>query len=170
MTLDDVRLLYKYNYWAVDRMMGVVQGLSPQQFLRDLGNSFPSVRDTVVHMMGAEWIWLCRWRGESPQAMLPAADFPTAAAVRSRWTDVERQVRDFLGGLTAERLSQTLSYRSTQGQAMAFPLGQMLQHVVNDATYHRGQVTTMLRQLGVKPAPTDFSLFAHERAAGQRTG
>lgn len=167
MTPEDVRLLYDYNYWAADRMMGVVERLPPEEFLRDLGNSFPSIRDTVVHMMGAEWIWLCRWRGESPQAMLPAADFPTAAAVRARWDDVERQVRAFVGSLSAERLAQVLAYRSTQGQALAFPLGQMLQHVVNHGTYHRGQVTTMVRQLGVRPAATDFSLFAHERAAGR---
>ena len=67
--LETLRELYAYNYWARDRQLEACAALSQEQFLRPMGSSFSSVRDTLAHVMGAEWIWLERWRGRSPQTM-----------------------------------------------------------------------------------------------------
>jgi uncharacterized damage-inducible protein DinB len=163
----DILTLYDYNAWANDRIQGAVEPLTPEQFLRDLGNSFPSVRDTLVHIAGAEWAWLRRWQGESPTALIPAADFPTFASVKERFATVQRERQTFLASLTEERLAQPFDYKDLAGNPYRLPLVQSMQHVVNHGTYHRGQVTTMLRQLGARPVSTDMSRYYLEKAAGK---
>ncbi|MGH7673924.1 MAG: DinB family protein [Gemmatimonadales bacterium] len=154
-----VRELYAYNRWANDQVLRAVERLTPEQLLRDTGSSFSSIRDTLAHILGAEWIWLERWLGRSPRALLAAADFPTAAALRDRWAMVEAGQQAFLAGLQDDRLPQRVAYINTKGQRWEYALWQMLVHVVNHSTYHRGQVTTMLRQLGAAPAATDLLNF-----------
>ena len=167
MNRQDILTLYDYNAWANTRVLGVVEPLTPEAFLRDLKSSFASVRDTLAHILGAEWIWLRRWHGETPSKLLAATDFPTLVSLKERYADVEKEGRVFLGGLSEERLVQHFNYRDTAGNAYSLPLVHSLQHVVNHGTYHRGQVTTMLRQLGAKPVSTDMSRFYLERAAGK---
>jgi len=165
MTREEVCLLYEYNAWANQRVLDACATLTPEQFTRDLGNSFPSVRDTLVHIMGGQWIWLERWQGRSP-ARLPAADdFPDLPSLRKRWEEVEADVLTFVRGLTSERLATVNEYKTLTAGTFACPLWQMLQHLVNHGTYHRGQVTTLLRQLGVKSVATDLSFFYRERGA-----
>ena len=84
MTRADVQALIDYNYWARDRLLDAVDQLSPEQFTRDLGSSFRSVRDTLAHLHAAEWIWYHRWIGESPTALPPADRFPDARLGRRR--------------------------------------------------------------------------------------
>jgi len=165
MTANDVHTLIDYHYWARDRMLDALTPLSPEQFTRDIGNSFGSVRDTVAHIHAAEWIWLARWQGESPTS-LPSADrFPDVHAVRTGWQDHEAKLRAFFAGLDDVGLARVVHYRLTNGTASASALWQMLQHVVNHATYHRGQVTTMLRQLGATPPKSqDLIAFYRERS------
>lgn len=165
MTRQDLLLLYDYDAWANARALGAAEALTPEQFLRDLGNSFPSVRDTLAHILGAEWLWLRRWLGESPPALPTAADLPSVASLRHRFAAIGRERRRFLEGLAEDRLHQPLNYRDTEGRPATLPLVHSLQHVVNHGTYHRGQITTMLRQLGAKPVSTDMSRFHFERAA-----
>ncbi|MGH8005203.1 MAG: DinB family protein, partial [Limisphaerales bacterium] len=115
--------------------------------------------DTLVHIMGAEWIWLERWKGNSPKALLAAAEFPTVSSIRNRWAEVERGQTEFIAGVTGESLKKVIAYTNLKGETYQYPLWQMLQHQVNHSTYHRGQITTMLRQLGAKPVATDFLVY-----------
>jgi uncharacterized damage-inducible protein DinB len=169
MNRQDILTLFDYNAWANTRVLGAVESLPPEQFFRDLGNSFPSVRDTLAHILGAEWIWLRRWHGESPSQGLPAADFPTAASLRGRFSAVEGERRAFLDTVSEERLARPFTYRDMAGNQHVLPLVHSLAHVVNHGTYHRGQVTTLLRQLGATPVSTDMSRFFLDRAAGTGT-
>lgn len=158
--LATLRELFDYNYWARDRQLEACAALTPEQFLRPLGSSFSSLRDTLAHLVGAEWIWLERWRGRSP-AKTEAAEyagekFATLAAIEERWRAVERGVREYLDRLDEATLSRPLTYQNLQGEPWTYPLWRTLLHVVNHQTYHRGQVTTLLRQLGAKAAPIDF--------------
>jgi uncharacterized damage-inducible protein DinB len=166
MTRQDVLTLLEYNTWANARSLDVSAALSPEQFVRDLGNSFPSVRDTLAHILGAEWIWLRRWQGESPSKGLAATEYPTVASLKARFAAIDGERRAFVESLTEERLIQPFAYRDLAGNPYRLPLVFSLQHVVNHGTYHRGQVTTMLRQLGAKPVSTDLSRFYLERTAG----
>jgi len=76
MELDSIRQLYDYNRWADRRILAKAGTLASEDFIRSMGNSFSSVRDTLAHILGAEWIWLERWQGRSPKALLDAAAFP----------------------------------------------------------------------------------------------
>src|ERR1051326_4708343 len=148
-----------YNHWANQRTLASVAPLSAEQFTREMGNSFSSLRDTLAHILSAEWIWLERWLGRSPREMLPASDFPTVESLRRRWQTVEQDLNHFLQTLTPERLAGSLAYINRQGEPFAYPLWQQMLHVVNHSSYHRGQIVTLLRQLGAEPANTDFLVY-----------
>jgi uncharacterized damage-inducible protein DinB len=165
MNVDDIRLLYDFNAWANHRTIEACAALAPEQFTRDLASSFRSVRDTLAHIYGAQWIWLERWHGRIPAALPSAADFPDIDTVRRRFIEIDRNLVDFAASLNADDLHRVVQYKSVAGVAQAQPLWQMLQHVANHSTYHRGQVTTMLRQLGAKATSTDLIAFYRERAA-----
>ncbi len=165
MTPEDLHRLLNYHYWARDRMLDAVELLPAEQYTRDMGNSFRSIRDTLVHTYSAEWIWYSRWQRHSPAGMLAPESFADAASLRATWRDHEEKMRTFFGGLDAAGISQVIEYKSLAGLASASVLWHMLQHVVNHATYHRGQVTTMLRQLEAAP-PRSMDLIAFYREIG----
>ena len=165
MDLSDLKTLLDYHYWARDRVLDAASALPPEQFTRDLGSSFKSVRETLVHTYSAEWAWCSRWHGTSPTAPLPLDLFPDVAAIRQHWTANESKVREFVNGLDPGGITRVIEYKLMNGQPGASALWQMVQHVVNHASYHRGQVTTMLRQLGAQPAKSmDMVAFYRERA------
>jgi uncharacterized damage-inducible protein DinB len=165
MNAEDFRLLYDYNSWANHRTLDACAALSPEQLTRDMGSSFRSVRDTLVHLMLVEWLWLKRWHGRSPTSFAPAADFPNVDSVRARWAEIDRDLLDYIASLTQEDVQRVVHHKTTAGVPQAAPLWQMLQHALNHGTYHRGQVTTLLRQLGAKATGTDLITFYRERAA-----
>jgi uncharacterized damage-inducible protein DinB len=163
-TLQDLQTLLDFHYWARDRMLESVEQLTPEQFTRDLGNSFKSVRDTLAHTYGAEWIWYSRWHGVSPTSFQPFDTLPDVASIRGAWIDHEKKVRAFVAGLGEEGINRRYDYTLFNGKASTSVFWQMLQHVVNHASYHRGQVTTLLRQLGAAPPKsTDLITFYRER-------
>jgi uncharacterized damage-inducible protein DinB len=159
MNRHDIQLLYDYNRWANAQMLDVSAKLTEEQFTKDLSSSHRSVRDTLTHILAAEWIWLMRWRCVSPKALFNPADFPNLGWLREKWAEFEREQTYFVNGVTDELLREVIAYSNTKGEEWRYPLWQMMQHVVNHSTYHRGQVTTMLRQLGAEPVPTDFLVF-----------
>ena len=166
MTFQDLRTLVEYHYWARDRMLEAVEGIDPGELTRQLGNSFSSIRDTLVHLYGAECIWCARWRGEAPQAMPDAGQFSDVASIRGAWAVQEAQLRAVLDGLGEAGVDRVVEYRTMNGQPQSQPFWQMLQHLVNHGSYHRGQVTTMLRQLKYSPPKsTDLITFYRERNA-----
>jgi uncharacterized damage-inducible protein DinB len=160
--LADIQELFRYNQWANNRMFDTVCGLTVDEFTRDLGNSFPSMRDTLTHIVWAEWIWLQRWKGTSPQQVFDAKEFPDANALKARWLQLKAEQDNFLGAVTAERLHAVRAYVNLRGLSCRYPLWREMYHVVNHSTYHRGQLTTMLRQLQATPVPTDFLDFQDE--------
>jgi uncharacterized damage-inducible protein DinB len=162
MTLTDLQLLLDYHYWARDRMLEAVARLTPDEYQRDLGNSFGSVRGTLVHVYSAEWIWCMRWQGTSPREPLDASSFQTLDTLRAEWAALEPKVRGCLAQVGESGLDRIYDYTLLSGASSRSPFWQMLQHVVNHATYHRGQVTTMLRQLG-SPPPQATDLIAFYR-------
>jgi uncharacterized damage-inducible protein DinB len=162
MNLQDLRTLLDYHYWARDRVLAAVEPLTPEQFNRDLGNSFRSVRDTLAHTYAAEWAWHSRWNGVSPTALLPPDLFPDVAELRRLWVEHEAKMRSFVDGLGEEGIGRVIEYKLLSGAPGKSPFWQMLQHVVNHASYHRGQVTTMLRQLGAEP-PKSMDMIAYYR-------
>jgi uncharacterized damage-inducible protein DinB len=166
MNLADLTVWLDYHYWGRDRLLEAVAPLSSEQFTRPIDSSFKSVRDTVAHIFAADWIWYMRWTGQVPASM-PAADAwqPDVASLRAVWTDLEGKVRAFVRDGGEEGVHRVYRYQSLSGQPAASPFWQMLVHVVNHASYHRGQVTTLLRQLGAAPPKSmDMITFFRTRA------
>jgi uncharacterized damage-inducible protein DinB len=162
MNLQDTRKLIDFHYWARDRMLDAADLLSLEEFTRDVGGSFGSARNTVVHTYSAEYVWLKRWKGETPSGMVTPEQFPDTASIRRTWADHERSLRAFFEPLDENAVQKVMRYKTLAGVESAAPLWQMLQHVVNHASYHRGQVTTLLRQLGAPP-PKGMDLITFYR-------
>ena len=162
MDARDLQTMLDYHYWARDRMFEAVERVTPEQYDRDLGSSFNSIRSTLTHIYAAEWAWFMRWQGESPTALLPADRFPDLASLETAWREHEVRVRAFVSALDEAGTGRVIEYRLLSGQPGASPIWQMLQHVVNHASYHRGQLTTMLRQLGAEP-PKAMDMIAYYR-------
>jgi uncharacterized damage-inducible protein DinB len=169
MTKDDIRLLYEYDRWANNRVLQAVSALSVEQFTRDLGGSFRSVRDTLVHIVAGESGWLAYWKEPSPSpafladlrarrdAIFNLAAFPNVAAVQLKWAEIEKEQTEFVNRLTNESLEKMVPFRTTQ-----IRLAHLMQHLANHSTYHRGQVALMMRQLDAAPVATDFHVFLME--------
>ena len=159
-----LRSLFVYDDWANKRVLDACAPLTPEQFTRELGSSFHSVRDTLAHISGAQWIWLERLNGHSPAA-LPALDTcGDLPSFRLHYSEVERDLLAFVNGTSAADLARVLEYRTARGEYRT-PVWQILLQLVNHGTYHRGQATTLLRQLGAKPVNTDLIGFYRELAA-----
>jgi uncharacterized damage-inducible protein DinB len=148
--------LFDYHYWARDRQLQACAALDPEQFLRPIGGSFPSLRDTLAHLVAVEWLWLQRWRGENPRTLIPVDEFPTLAAISQRWAAIEGEMRAWLAALDEPALQRPLTCFSTRGEPWTYPLWRMIAHLLNHQSYHRGQVTTLLRILGTQPPRVDF--------------
>lgn len=166
MTPEDVRLLFDYNAWANQRSLDAAARLSDEQFIKPLGSSFSSVRDTLVHICGGEWVWFERFHDRAPTAIPDLANVQTISALREHWAPQAEQLLAFVQGLKQSDLERVMEYKTINFGVYKNPMWQSLQHLANHGTYHRGQVTTMVRQLGAKPVLTDLMHFYRERSSG----
>ncbi|HUI52352.1 MAG TPA: DinB family protein [Terriglobales bacterium] len=164
MTPEEMRVLYEYNAWANRRHLEAAGKLTREEFLKPMGSSFGSVRDTIAHIYGAECIWLERFQGRSPDALPDVKEFPDVASLQVKWAEQEARLLGFVRGLTQDELNRVLEYKTLKFGVYRNPLWQSMQHVVNHGTYHRGQITTLLRQLGAQPILTDLMHYYRERA------
>jgi uncharacterized damage-inducible protein DinB len=160
--IQDLRTLLDYHYWARDRVLKALEQVSAEQFTRELGSSFTSIQDTLGHVYSAEWAWHQRWIGHSPTAQLPSSTFPDVATVKAMWSKTEAEVRGFLESLGEGGVDRVIAYRTLTGEEATSTFWHMLQHMVNHGSYHRGQLTTMLRQIGLK-APESMDLIRFYR-------
>ena len=162
MTANDVRQLLDYHYWARDRVIEAVRPLDLTTFTAPRASSFSSIRDTLAHTYLAEWAWYSRWQGQSPSAFPALDQFADLESLNAAWQETERQVRSFVQPMSDHDVTRVIVYRMFSGVEAASPIWQMVQHVVNHASYHRGQVTTMLRQAGAEPGKS-MDLIAYYR-------
>jgi uncharacterized damage-inducible protein DinB len=165
--LAEVRELFAYNAWANRRIFTALQGLPAEQYFRDLRSSHGGIHGTLCHIVWAEQLWLHRWLGKANPAVAQGRDLATLAAAEQRWQEVETERAAFLAGFTAERLDDTVAVRPSSGGEYHHTFHQMFRHAVDHSSYHRGQIVTLLRQLGVKPPSTGLILFCREQATGR---
>jgi uncharacterized damage-inducible protein DinB len=167
-TLEMIRELYDYDRWANRRLFDAVATLPAGEAEREIGRqfSFPTLKGMLAHILGALTIWLARWEGTSPTAMLSPGEFPDLSALRRRWDEQDEKIRAFIAGLRDQDLTRVIHYKNTQGQAFQLPLWPLMQHVANHSTHHRSEVATMLTTLGSAPPPTDLVVY-HLVRSGQ---
>ena len=124
-------------------------------------------RDTIAHICAAERIWITRLKGEKLQGIQKPDRLPDVDAARKEWVELEVEMREQLARLGPNAVERTIEYQDLRGTDQADPLWQMLQHVVNHGTYHRGQITTMLRQMDVAP-PKSMDLISFYREQNRK--
>lgn len=164
MTPEEMRMLYDYNAWANHRSLDAAAKLTAEQFTKPMGSSFGSVRDTLAHICGAEWIWMERFQGRSPASLPDVMECRNVESLRTKWADQETRLLAFVSKLREEDLNRVMEYKTLKFGLYKNPLWQSMQHVVNHGTYHRGQITTLLRQLGAEPMLTDLMHYYRERS------
>jgi uncharacterized damage-inducible protein DinB len=161
MRVADIERLYDYSSWANVRLLAVVSQLTPEQFTQSVSGSYGSIRDTLVHVVSAEWGWLDRCGGPPRGGRLQPEDYPTVEALAQVCRRVEAHMRAFLGKLRDEELLRDVVFVIGAGP-QALPLGELLQHAVLHAVHHRGQVALLLRALGRTPGNFDLLIYAGE--------
>lgn len=166
MTLGELRDLYAYDGWANGRVFDAVMGLPDGAADASVVGSFPSIRATLAHIVGAEWVWLRRWVGENPTSIPAWSSGDDLAALRRRLHAIESERQAWFDQLTASDFTRVLAYRNLAGESHATPLADLFRHVVNHSSYHRGQVTLLLRQAGHAAPSTD--LVAYVRLKGRK--
>jgi uncharacterized damage-inducible protein DinB len=163
MRIHDLRSLFDFHYWATRHLLGVTMQLTPEHFTHPVAGSYGSVRNTLVHILSAEWGWLERCGGPRRGERLKAQDFPEADALVRAWARVEDYVRAFLSGLGDADLSRHIEFAVGGGLKQSLPLGDLMQHAALHAMHHRGQAALLLRMLGYEPGGLDFLLYLVER-------
>ena len=156
----DIARLYDYNCWANARLMDVVSRLTPDEFTQRGVGSYGSIRNTLVHILSAEWGWLERCGGYPRGERLKAEDFPTVESIVAVWRRIESEMRSFLDTLPDADLATDISFAFGPGPAQTATKGDLLQHAVLHAVHHRGQVAMLLRELGRTPGNFDFLFYA----------
>ena len=150
MTANEARRHLRYSRWASDRLLAAVMAMPAQIRDKDLGASHKGVGETLTHVLFADHVWLERVTRETVERDW-ARVWDRWAELASAWSDAD--------------LSLTIEYKDMKGNPHRSVLGEIVMHVVNHGTLHRGQVMAMLRQLGVAPPPTDLIFFYREEAS-----
>jgi len=161
MNRQDVNTRFAYNQWANHRLLEAAGRLTVESFSKDLNASFGSLRGTLIHILWGESWWLRFWQDGTFIPEFPPEEFPTVPALTASWAKLQQEQQAFVAGLTDEQLAATRLVRSHE-----YTLGELIHHLLNHSTYHRGQVVLLLRQLGATPPATDFRLFLTELRYG----
>jgi uncharacterized damage-inducible protein DinB len=154
---------YAYHHWASDRTLGAAGSLTVAQLDAEWGGSFGTGRALLRHVVGVEHLWCERWNGRSPKAL---PEFPATHGGReylAEWRKFKADQAEYLSALTRDMLQGQLTYVNIKGDRFTYPLSGILLHVVNHGTYHRGQLTHLLRDRGLAAPSTDYLVFMEER-------
>ena len=158
MTTDEACNLISFMIWGDRLILDAAVALPQEKYFQEQGISAGSVHKLLAHCMGAQWIWLERWLGRSPAAR-PDEQYPTLDSIRQRWPRLHDELIGFVSGQTPQSLVREIAYTDLRGQGASMPLDQQIFHVVDHATYHRGQLNSMVRRAGGTPANTMYWNF-----------
>jgi uncharacterized damage-inducible protein DinB len=161
---DDLPALHAYNCWSNDRVVEAVWALTPEQYTQEPAPGWSSVRTTLVHIAGATWGWARALRGEAFTRM-SEAEVPTLDDAVRLLAQGHDAFDHLLSTTTPEQLASIWTARDPRGVERRMPLWAAYRHVVNHATYHRGQVASKLKRLGVETPLTDLVFWVLEQVA-----
>ncbi|HEX7182545.1 MAG TPA: DinB family protein [Thermoanaerobaculia bacterium] len=157
------REMLLYMLWADRQMLKAVRGVRLEDLTRDAGVSFGSMLGTMAHILGSQRMWLSRFSGQGLSRVPGPADFPDLLSWITAWEETASGIEAFLAALGDEQLATPITWTTTRGDTYTRPLWQPVLHLVNHSTYHRGQVTSLLRQMGYPPPSTDLNYYFLER-------
>lgn len=163
---DFLEQLYDYNCWANGLILKYAEKLPAEQFTQEATNSHGSIRDTLVHIMLAEWFWRLRILGKAldySQALqqIELEDFPTVQSLYLRWFDEELAMRNLMGDFTDEDFERAIRYTNSAGRELEDKIADILAHVVLHGMQHRAEVAAALTNYGHSPGSLDYSVYLH---------
>jgi uncharacterized damage-inducible protein DinB len=152
-----------YNKWANKRILEVITPMTQEQVMQDMGSSFPSLYKTVLHMADAESIWWQRVHLAEHVEVLFDRYTGTMDELATKWMDISSKWEEWVKQSKEVALGHVFAYQNSRREQFKQPVYQVLMHLFNHQSYHRGQLVTMLRQLKVEKIPsTDLILFMRQ--------
>ena len=168
MNLKEIAVRFDYGYWANRKLFAVLPQLTAEQFTQPLADDHGSIRNTLVHMLAAEWAWIGRCGGKDRGPALDPANYPTPASLIDAWKQHESRVHEFLSTLSDSDLARPIEFAIFGGPKQSMPLGELLQHAANHGVHHRGQVSLLLRLRGFSPEDFDILFYFAAMQSEQR--
>jgi uncharacterized damage-inducible protein DinB len=163
MNIQDIHLIYKYNYWANKKLLDASRNVSHEQFTAPASFPYGGLHGTLIHILDAEWGWRMFLQHDNWSAPdLNPADFPDLAAIQERWTKEEQEMRTYLAALHDEDINMHRYYNTSEGDSRDRILWHCLLHVVNHGTQHRSEAAALLTDFGQSPGDLDFTIFLNE--------
>jgi uncharacterized damage-inducible protein DinB len=150
MTAGDLQRHIRYNNWASQLLMTAIRALPAGALEKPTGISHHSILGTMAHLQFADWIWYTRVAEPMPKPL------ETLEVLEREWPDLQQRWERFCDGLSDDDLARPIAYRSIRGYDAVATVEQVVMHLVNHGTLHRGQVMGMIRQLGITPPGTDL--------------
>lgn len=163
---DDLSALYAYSRWADEKVLGSLRALPPDAYVRELGGGWPSIRATWVHLAGATEAWARRLGGEDATRLPSVEELPALEDASRLLLAGHDSLAAIVASIPAARMTEPFTWKNLKGIPKTAPLFSVLRHVVNHGTYHRGQISSMVRRVGGAPVQTDMVLWGielHER-------
>jgi uncharacterized damage-inducible protein DinB len=165
MMLDVLRDHLDYTAWASQRLVQAASALTPDELMRDFGTADHSVLGTLVHVYAGDRIWLGRIEGNPPaRFIVPEQDLHLSVLQRD-WPALLERWKQWSTLLTEASIHEEISYKDTRGNSSSQPIWQIVMHVVNHGTHHRGQVSGFLRAMGHRPPVLDLRAYYQESAS-----
>jgi uncharacterized damage-inducible protein DinB len=163
MTVESLKTLFEYNYWANRKLFQIMAQLASDQLTQNIGGSYESIRNTMVHILSAESGWLERCGGPERGPRLNPNDFPTLDLMIQSWAKLEMAEKSFLSQLDNRDLVYNIEFSLNHTETYSLRLGELLQHAAIHGVHHRGQIALLLRLLGYTPGNFDILVYYLER-------
>ncbi len=158
-TADALRTHLDYTSFASRRLVEAAANLSPVELIRDFHTADHSVLGTLAHIYAADRVWLGRIHGHPPLKFLdPEVDLHLHV-LETDWPLILDRWKDWAMSLTDDSARSSLAFTDLKGNRHEQPIWQIVLHVVNHGTHHRGQVSGMLRTMGHTPPPLDLIAY-----------
>jgi uncharacterized damage-inducible protein DinB len=157
-TVDTLRLQLDYSAWASQRLLDAAAKLSTEELTRDFKTADKTVLDTLVHVYAADRIWLSRVLGEQRATFIDPED-RDLTLLQTEWPVLQQRWKLWLKDFTDGDVTRVIEFKDTKGRPYAQPVWQILFHLVNHGTHHRGQVSGFLRAMGQTPPPLDMMAY-----------
>ena len=149
-----------YNFWANERIISMIEKAGEEKAIKFIENSFPSIFKILLHILDAQYLWLFRLQHDYfPEA--PSKSFTGGLSeLIQRLRSNSDNLKQFVSEMNLKDLDKTLTYKDSEGKIHSSPFSETILHCINHSTFHRGQIITMLRQLGEKEIlETDYYLY-----------
>ncbi len=159
---DDLFSLYAYNTWANARVLETLRAVSGADYVKEQGGGWPSLRETFVHIAGATDAWAERFLGRDATRLATVEELPALEDAARVLLAAEAKHAKLLPTFDAARLASPFTWKNLKGEERTATFGVVVRHVVNHQTYHRGQVSAMVRRLGLAPKSTDMVVWGIE--------